>query len=80
MGNIQEIVPWLTGSSWFTFIDLASGFFYLSIVEMNRTKAFRDAFGQSWGYVGCGVGLQTLPPVVTIMVTDVLGDFKGNGA
>ena len=37
------------GRSSFTYIDLASGFFQLPMVEADRRKtAFGDAFGQVW--------------------------------
>ena len=80
IGNIQEMFQRLSGNSWFTSIDLASGFFQLPIVEADRHKtAFRDAFGQLWEYVRCGFGLKVLPPAFASMVVDLLGDLKGKG-
>ena len=70
----------MSGNSWFTFIDLASGFFQLPIAEADRHKTtFRDAFGQLWEYVRCCFGLKILPPAFAIMVAELLGDLKGNG-
>ena len=63
LGNIQEMFQRLGANSWFTSIDLASGFFQLPIVEEDHHKtAFQDAFGQLWEYVRCGFGLKILPP------------------
>ncbi|CAM9859776.1 unnamed protein product, partial [Choristocarpus tenellus] len=47
VGNIVSIFDKLKGSSYFTAIDLASGFFQLEISEDDKHKtAFRDAHGQ----------------------------------
>ena len=51
LGDVQGIFQRLAGSTWFTSVDLASGFFQLPIAEPDRHKtAFRDAFGQLWDY------------------------------
>ena len=64
------------GRSSFTYIDLASGFFQLPIVEADRHKtAFRDVFGQLWEYVRCDFALKILPPAFASMVADLLGDL-----
>ena len=60
---MQGIIQQYQGRSWFPSIDLASGFFQLSIAEEDRHKtAFRDALGQLWEYMRCGFGLKILPP------------------
>ena len=59
---------------------MASGFFQLPIAEPDRQKtAFRDAFGQLWEYERCDFSLNMLPPAFASMVTDLLGDLKGDG-
>lgn len=76
--GIQEIFQRLKGNSWPTFIDLASGFLHLPIVEADRHKTtFRHALGQLGGYVRCGFGLRILPLAFVSMVGDLLGDGKG---
>ena len=80
LGNTLEMFRRMSGNSWFTFIDRASGFFQLPIVEADRHKmAFRDAFGRLWEYARCGFGLKILTPTFASVVADLLGDLKGNG-
>ena len=77
---IQEMFQRLSGNSWLTSEDLASGFFQLSIAETDRHKtAFRDAFGQLWEYVRCDFGLKILPSAFASTVAELLGDRKGSG-
>ena len=77
---MQGIFQHCQGCSWFTSIDLASGFFQLPIAESDRYKTvFCDAFGQFGEYVRCGFGLKILPPAFATMVAELLSELRGNG-
>ncbi|CAM9925959.1 unnamed protein product, partial [Choristocarpus tenellus] len=61
LGNITSIFDELKGSSYFTAIDLASGFFQLEIVELDK---HRTAFQ----FVGMKVGRDDLNPAPSKMI------------
>ena len=69
LGDIQHIFAGLTGKSYFTQIDVASGFHKISIAEKDKHKtAFRDADGQLHEFNRAGFGLTVLPAVSTRVV------------
>ena len=52
----------MSGSTWFTSVDLASGFTQLEIAEEDKNKnAFGDAHGELWEFNLCDFGLKTIP-------------------
>ncbi|CAN0062085.1 unnamed protein product, partial [Choristocarpus tenellus] len=80
LGNITSIFDTLKGSSYFTAMDLALGFFQLEIAELDKHKtAFRDAHGQIWEYNRYGFGLKILLAVFSSYMREALGDLKGEG-
>ena len=80
LDDMQGIFQRCQCCSWFTSINLASGFLQLPIVEEDRHKtAFLDAFGQLWKYMWCGFGLKILPPAVARVVAELLSGLRGKG-
>lgn len=62
LGDMQRIFGGLKGIKYFTSINLASGFFHLSIQEGDRhLTAFCDARGHIWQYKRCRFGFKVLP-------------------
>ena len=73
LGDMQRIIAGLRGKSYFTQIDLASGFHQIPIAEKDKPKtAFRDADGQLHKFNRAGFGLTVLPAAFTLVVKRAL--------
>ena len=73
LGDIQRIFSNLKGKTYFTQMDLASGFHQITIAEKDRPKtAFRDADGQLHEFNRAGLGLTVLPAAFTRIVKKAL--------
>ena len=69
LGDMQRIFDSLKGKSYFTQIDLASGFHQIPIAENDKEKtAFRDADCQLHEFNRAGFGLTVLPAAFTRVV------------
>lgn len=78
LGDMQSIFDGLKGKKYFTQLDLASGFYQMSIAEQDRFKtAFRDADGLLWEFTRAGFGLTVLPAAFTRRVKTALGHLAG---
>ncbi|CAM9154683.1 unnamed protein product [Discosporangium mesarthrocarpum] len=63
-GDLSRILDRLSGSKYFTALDLASRFFQIPIKEeRKRSIALRDARGRLWEYERTGYGFRILPSV-----------------
>ena len=73
LGDMHRIFAGLRGKSFFTQVDLASGFHQITIAEKDRPKtAFRDADGQLHEFNRAGFGLTVLPAAFTRVVKKAL--------
>ena len=78
LGSIEDIFRGLKGKRFYTQIDLASGYFQMSIAEKDRDKtAFRSPTGEQFVFRRCGFGLSVLPAAFTRRVKSALGTIDG---
>ena len=80
LGDMQGTFQHCQSSSYFTSINLPSGFFQMPITEaVGHKTAFRDAFGQLWECNRGGLDLKIFPPAFASMAADLLSELQGKG-
>ena len=74
--RIDNILDELSGSSWFSALDLKSGYGQVEVAEKDREKTDFTAGNGIWQYTIMAFGLCNAPATFEHLMNTVLGDFR----